>query len=394
MRAACAVILVGVLVVAAGGAADNGTPATTSASAPSGFAPPRIAMFWSPAETRGEPLLNTARHDVIVTALDKIGLDRVPHKWFAMRERIDPKTVPAARRRLFRIRQVNPRAAVLLEVYFFEEDARGYPADHPWWQRGADGNRVQFWPGAYRMDLSNGQYVAHVARRIKAVHDAMGDSVGIFLDNLRFDAVAKAGWLSLLKQVRADCGPNMPVLVNAGWDSNDLAWVAPLVNGIQYEDAVHHADGNDTEAFYARVAEFDTLTRRPRISVNEVYGKRTDIERMRRELIRTLVYTNAAFLYADSTHGHRHRWYDEWGAPLGAARDRPATPRPGRLARRRYANGLLLWLPASASGPQTVEVPQAMTEAITRRRVTSLALSPGRGAILLTTPPASQPTAG
>ena len=36
---------------------------------------------------------------------------------------------------------------------------------------------------------------------------------------------------------------------------------------------------------------------------------------MKRELVRTLVYTDAHFLYADSTYGHRHNWWPEWDAP-------------------------------------------------------------------------------
>lgn len=367
--------------------AEPAHPTTRPATVPAAPPHPRIAMFWSPAEAMGKPLFNLARHDVIVMGMGKLGLDRVPHRWPAMREGIDLKTIPHALKKLFRIRRVNPRAVVLVEVYFFEEHARGYPPDHPWWLRDADGKRVQFWPGAYQMNLGKAQYVAHVARRIAAVHDAMGDSVGIFLDNLRFDETAKAGWLSLLKQVRKTCGPNMPILVNAGWDSNDLAWVAPLVNGIQYEDAVHHAPDGDTEAFYARVAKFDKLTRAPRISVNEVYGKREDTERMLREYVRTLVYTDAAFLYADSTHGHKHRWYDVWDAPLGKPLDEPIAPKPGQLARRRYANGMVLWLPASAKRPRTISLGEPIVDAVTGKQVESADLKPDSGAVLLRAKP-------
>ena len=75
---------------------------------------------------------------------------------------------------------------------------------------------------------------------------AVGASGGIYLDNLRFDPADKKAWTSLLTEVRKTC-PDVPIVVNAGWDSDDLAWVCPLVNGIMYEDSVAHTKGKDTE---------------------------------------------------------------------------------------------------------------------------------------------------
>ncbi len=186
---------------------------------------------------------------------------------------------------------------------------------------------------------------------------SVGPLAGIFFDNLRFTPESKAAWINLLKKVRSACGDDMPILVNAGWSSTDLAWVAPYVHGIQFEDAIHHlADkARDTEQFYARVAKFDALVRRPSISVNEVYGKRTSVMGRTRELMRTLVYTNVAFLWADSTHGHKHAWHPEWNLPLGEPASEPAAPSPGKLARRDFTGGTVLWLPASAKAPQTVK---------------------------------------
>ncbi len=77
------------------------------------------------------------------------------------------------------------------------------------------------------MDLSNAEYVGHIARRIEAVVKATGGAAGIYLDNLRFEAADKKAWTSLLTEVRKTCG-DVPIVVNAGWDSDDLEWVCPL----------------------------------------------------------------------------------------------------------------------------------------------------------------------
>ena len=346
---------------------------------------PRIAMLWSPADGPEDRWANMARHDVIVMGIGQIGLRWQPHEFPAMSETIQPETIPAAIRNLKRIRNLNPGATVLLEVYFFEENANGYPPDHPWWLRDAQGQKVQFWPGDFRMDWSNPQYVSHVARRIQAVWGAVGDGAGIFLDNLRFDPVARSAWESLLGQVRRRCG-DVPILVNAGWAREDASWVAPLINGLMYEDACRHRPETEKEPedFYARIATCDLLLRPPRIGVCERFGSRADREAMVRHLLRTLAYTDMALLYADSTHGHHHDWYDLWDAPLGQAVCGPVPAVPGRLARREFAGGTVLWLPTSAEGPVSVKLPAPAWDLLSgREHAGTIDLLPGSGALLV-----------
>jgi len=346
---------------------------------------PRIAMLWSPAESPGDRWANVARHDVIVMGIGQIGLQWEPHEFPAMSEAIQPGTIPQAIRNLKRIRRLNPAAMVLLEVYFFEEDAAGYPPDHPWWLRDDQGRKVQFWPGAYRMDWSNPQYVSHVARRIHALCRAVGREAGIFLDNLRSDPQARSAWRSLLGQVRRRCG-GVPILVNAGWAREDPSWIAPLVNGLMYEDSCRHRPKTEKEPedFYARIAACDLLLREPRISVCERFGPRSDRGAMVRDLLRTLVYTDMAFLYADSTYGHHHDWYELWDAPLGPAVSGPAPAVPKQLARRDFAGGTVLWLPSSGEGPVRVELPARSWDLLTGREYTgAIQLQPGSGAILI-----------
>jgi hypothetical protein len=309
-----------------------------------------------------------------------------------MAETLVPESIPAAREALEQIRKRNPQAVVLYEIYFFEADTNAYPPDSPWWFRDKDGHKVQFWKGCYNMDVSNPEYIGHIARRIEAVYRALDGKAGVFLDNLRYDRQAKAGWTLLLRQVRARCG-DIPILVNAGWDSDDLRWVAPWINGILYEDSVAHTEDGDTEKFYARIHADWLHLREPRIGLNEKFGKAGEAEKMRRDLIRTLVYTDMFFLYADSTYGHRHVWWPEWDAPLGEAQQPPATPAPGALARREFAGGTVFWLPATATEPVQVALNAPMVPVGAQKAITEITLKPDSGVILLRAKTVSRPPA-
>ncbi len=396
--------IAGILLLAACLHAETARPATTRVAAQAGG--PRIAMLWSPASLPGKrprkpagdtqsALANWARHSILVVGADDLDLAWTSNRWPDLSESFEPQSIIAARRKLDRLHQLNLRAVVLVELYFFEAEDKAYPPVSPWWQRDEKQKRERFWPGCWNMDLSNAEYIRHIAARIKAVCDAINPdpahpAAGIFLDNLRFEPAARAGWLSLLEQVRRDCG-EVPILVNAGWDSAPLEWIAPQINGIMYEDAmVHVCDGKrkgdpvkDEAEFFGRVAASDRLVRQPSISINERFGKRTDVQRMMSAWIRTLVYTDVAYLYADSTQEHRHDWWPQWDAPLGAASDPPTAPTPGELARRRFAGGLVLWLPADAPAARTVELEAEMIplgQSSPTRRVT---LTPGTGTIVL-----------
>ena len=290
---------------------------------------PRIAMLWSPAaELKGSRTERLAKYGVSVVGVEALGLrwKHAEHRDLALA--FEPASIATARATLEQVLAANRTAIVCCELYFFEADRRSYPEDHPWWFRDEKGKKVSFWRGAYNMDVGNLDYIEHIAQRILAVHDATQGKAGIFLDNLRFDQTARRGWLTLLEKLRA-ARPKIVILVNAGWDSTDLEWVAPLINGILYEDAIAHTGDKNTEAFYGRVTAHWNLLRTPRISVNEKFGVRGDKASMLRELTRTLVYTDAYYNYTDSTNGHRHSWRPEWDARLDKAIDPARSPASG-----------------------------------------------------------------
>ena len=342
---------------------------------------PRIAMLWSPAEKFGKKLDNWAKYGVLVLGVDDIGLEWTPAKHKDLSETISPESIPAARKFLAELKRRNPRATVCLELYFFEADDAAYPEDSPWWYRDKNGKRVQFWKGCHNLDVGNAEYIAHIAKRVAAVQQAVEGRAGLFLDNLRFDAKAKAGWTALLDSVRK-LG-DFPILVNAGWDSDDLAWIAPKINGIMYEDSVAHTEDKNPEKFYARIqADWERL-RQPRIGVNEKFGKRDDEAAMRRELVRTLVYTDLYYLYADSTNGHHHAWRPEWEPLLGKPKDQAAVPAAGTVARREFEYGVVVWLPADAKQPATIKLETPHRAAGTQQPQSEITLQPGSGAILI-----------
>jgi Hypothetical glycosyl hydrolase family 15 len=347
---------------------------------------PRIAMLWSPAqELKGSRTERLAKYGVSVVGVEGLGLrwKRAEHPDLA--ETFEPPTIENARKSLAQVLAANPHAIVCCELYFFEANRRSYPEDHPWWFRDKKGQKISFWRGAYNMDVGNDAYIDHIAQRIIAVHDAVEGRAGIFLDNLRFDATAKRGWTTLLEKLRA-ARPKIVILVNSGWSSTDLEWVAPLINGIMYEDSIAHTGDHDTEAFYRRIGEHWNLLRSPRISVNEKFGKRSDEASMLRELARTLVYTDAYFIYTDSTYGHRHSWRPEWDAALGKAIDPAPTPKPGQLARRTFEGGTVVWLPEKASAAVTIEFGKPHVSASGGSPARTFTLKPGEGLILVRMP--------
>jgi hypothetical protein len=346
------------------------------------LARPRIGMLWSEAQGKEDRLTKWARYGALVVGSDSLGLEWRRQSFKDMAEEFDPRSIPQALALLSKLHQCNSNSVVLCEIYFFEADEEAYPPDSPWWFKDRAGKKVTFWKGCYNMAVDNPDYIEHVARRVEAVHNALGTNAGVYLDNLRFDKRAKAGWTALLGKIRERCGA-MPIMVNAGWDSDDLEWVAPLVNGIMYEDSVAHTADKDTEKFYSRIQRHWQLLREPRLSLNEKFGKRTEPAAMLRELERTLIYTDMLFLYSDSTDGHNHPWWPQWDAPLGRALEPAAVPQAGKPAHRPFEGGEVLWLPANAERAVTLRLEAPLWRIGGSNAVAEVTLKPGYGEILL-----------
>lgn len=355
-------------------------PSSAATAVPPMF--PRLGMLWSAAEGESEEIDKWARYGIIVTAPDDLGFEWEKKPFKDQAENFQPESLARGRSFLAKLRAKNPETIVLCELYFFEAGVNAYPPDSPWWFLDRQGKKVQFWEGAHNMAVDNPEYIEHIVRRIEAVVKATESRAGIFLDNLRFDRDARAGWTTLLTKVRERCG-DVPILVNTGWGSDDLDWVAPFVNGIMYEDSVAHTGDKNPETFYGRIQRHWQLCREPRVSINEKFGRRSNASVMQREFFRTLVYTDLFFLYADSTNGHNHLWWPEWSAPLGRALTPFAVPEPGKLARRDFAGGTVLWLPSDAKDGVAVKLDAPQYRFGQTESLREITVQPGTGALLI-----------
>src|SRR5262245_4140208 len=75
---------------------------------------PRIAMLWSGAEPysrkHADDLSNWAKHSLILNGVDDFGLEWSSARYPAMAETFDPESVAEARRKVARLKALNPRA--------------------------------------------------------------------------------------------------------------------------------------------------------------------------------------------------------------------------------------------------------------------------------------------
>jgi hypothetical protein len=236
-----------------------------------------------------------------------------------------------AKARISRIRQLNPRAIILVEVAFYEYPDEWLPQDHPWWLR-VDGQRVQFWPGAHRMDWNDPEYCAKVVQQTAALEQLGVD--GVFYDNLRSEP---GPWIAFLTSVRKTVGEEFLLLANAGYSVGEYDFAAPFLNGMMYESGWSH-DRTDWDNLIQAMQHTETLLREPRISVIERFEEtrdqagwpgdlnrgqkpQSDPAARRWSLCFSLVVGDFYYLFSDNT-SHRHDWYPEYDAKI----DQPTAP--------------------------------------------------------------------
>jgi len=350
---------------------------------------PRIAMLWSPV--RGDDsLASYARHDLILLGTWWLGLepDRQP---VGLADGFTPESVKAAKKRLAELRQANHHAVVLVELYFYEYNDDWLPADHPWWLR-EEGEKEQFWPGTHRMDWYNPDYRAHVVNQTKALQEVGID--GIFYDNLRDE---REPWVALLKSVRQVVGDDFLILVNAGYETEGLEWVAPYLNGMMYESGWSH-DRTEWDACIRNMQRVQDLLRPPKISVIERFeevrdragwpgdparGKppKRDPAARRWSMCYALIVGDCYYLFSDNT-SHRHDWYPEYDAKIGLAVG-PGERVGSHVWRRQYQNALVVVNLPGATAPFAVKLEARARDAFTGEIGTAFAIPPGDGRILL-----------
>jgi hypothetical protein len=71
---------------------------------------------------------------------------------------------------------------------------------------------------------------------------------------------------------------------------------------------------------------------------------------------------------------------------MGKAIDPARTPMPGQLARRAFEGGTVVWLPATASAPVTIEFDTRHASASGGTSARAFTLKPGTGLVLVRMP--------
>ena len=194
---------------------------------------PRIAMLWRPGRGDDYSLERHARYDLILTGpwQFRLQFDADPP---GLATGFTQESIETAQERVETLRELNPDAVILGEIYFFEYQEEWLPDDHPWWLR-VDGEREQFWPGTYRLDWTNPEVHEHIISRTLSLKEAGVD--GVFYDNLRDEPDA---WVPFLKKLREAVGEDFLILANSGYTVGGHDFAAPFINGFMYESGWSH----------------------------------------------------------------------------------------------------------------------------------------------------------
>ena len=349
---------------------------------------PRIAMLW--ASVRGDRSMEgIAKHDLIMTGVGAFRL-----RWNAEptgeADGFTPESVIQARRRINEIKQINPQAIVLAELYFYEYSDQWLPDDHPWWLR-VDGERKQFWPGTHRMDWNNPEYRRHVVKQTAALKEAGLD--GVFYDNLRNEPTP---WIAFLKDIREAVGEEFLIFANAGYAVGSYDFAAPYLNGMMYESGWSH-NRTEWDDCIQKMRHTQSLLQEPKISVIERFEEirnragwpgdpqrgqkpEPDPEARHWSLCYSLIVGDFYYIFSDNT-SHRHDWYPEYDQKIGLPL-KPGEQVNSHVWRRIYENALVVVNLPGAKEPYTVQLNESALDTLTGERGSEFVIPPGDGRIL------------
>ncbi len=279
---------------------------------------PSVFMAWSPATNLGDEhrMRTMARHDLVFLSPGATGLrwNRDPS---GLADGFRPESIPRAKRYKASLNALNPNLILLAEIRY-RDATHGYlPADHAWWKRDANGERMVGWKEgpAYLLDFADPLLQRQVARQAEAA-----------IDSDVFDGIMLDWWnddqdrLALLKRVREAIGPTALILVNA--NDRQTPKSAPYVNGY-FMECWRSETRQDWDRIAATLQFAESKLRQPRANCVETWyeDSRDDKHRMRATTCLTLTQSNGYCLFSDPNDlpspDHRHNWYPFWDAPLG-----------------------------------------------------------------------------
>jgi len=317
---------------------------------------PAIAKPWGKCIdfANEDPLDEIARHDF---ALESIGKENSKNKnplasatwqgeYPALGESFS--NLPAALERRKQILKRNPNIVLVAELRWRDYTEPSLPADHEFWKRDAQGNRVpatgdKMAQPRYYLDTNNQNLVAHLLRQAKYIVES-GVYDGVFLDWFGPSA-------GFFKKLREAIGDKYLIITNSNYKYD--AERAKYVNGAYME--CYKVDNPDALPLW------EQSVRSPKINVVDMMGEQVncvgppDLKRMRNTTTYTLIHSNGYVLYGD--HFHNHHWFSFWDTKLGAPQKDKQLIAQGAL-KREFENGVVV--NNSGSTQVTVEFKKEM----------------------------------
>jgi hypothetical protein len=328
---------------------------------------PSIFMAWSEDLDHGHSsLAGMARHDLLILGPQQMGLGRVDSG--GKLERAAVGRALAKRRALALL---NPNAAVLAEIRYFDAWETYLPPDSPLWRRDKAGERVAS-PGAiygarrvYLLDFSKPELQDSVAAQCKAYVET-----GVF-DGCMFDWWGAAysdtpgaegtARLKMIQKVRAAVGDKALLIGNVNGSLPKMT--AAYLNGA-YMEGFGAKGFSDWRRAVGDLAWLEAHLRPPAFTALEGWYDcgacagdpaaiqargRGDLALMREVTTLSLTNSDGYVLFGDPdalpTPDHLHDWYPFWNKSLG----RPAGPKGVRSKdgayRRAFDDGCVVFNP-------------------------------------------------
>ncbi len=203
----------------------------------------------------------------------------------------------------------NPNMVMLAELRWRDYMDSLLPADHEFWKRDAQGNRVlatgdKMALPRYFLDTNNINLVNHLLQQAKYMVES-GVYDGVFLDWFG----PSAGFFKKLRDV---IGDKYLIITNANYKYD--AERAKYINGAYLE--CYKTNNPDALPLW------EQSVRSPKINVVDMMGEQVncvgdpDLKRMRNTTTFSLIHSNGYTLYGD--HYHLHHWFPFWDLKLGS----------------------------------------------------------------------------
>ena len=282
---------------------------------------PSVFQAWSPADNlKGEDRFVTmARHDLVFHSAPSFLNLAWKEASAGLGTEFTTESVGRAKIIRDKMRALNPNQIFLSEVRYRDAWDAYLPADHKWWKRKPDGQRVPGWEEGkfYILDFQNAEFRAHVARQCKAIVET-GLADGVMLDWWEDDEDR----LALIKAIREAIGEQALILVNA--NDRQIPRTAQFINGV-FMECYRSKSADDWARIETTLAWAEEHLRQPRINCVETWYEksRQDLNRMRATTTLSLTRSDGYCLFSDPNElpspDHLHDWYPFWDKSLGKA---------------------------------------------------------------------------